>query len=67
MLKLTEEELKELGFEHYWGSLLHGTTPLRQDNGEFRVGRGVLFRVYPQTKEDLLTLIRLFTPPQEQE
>jgi len=65
MLKLTEAELAEMGFGQYWGFTLHRTAPVRYEHGEFRVGSGVLTRIYPQTKEDLLTLIRLFEPPQE--
>lgn len=75
MLKLTETELTEMGFSRrttfrmefyqYGKASTFAYTPER---GEVFVADnkdGDVVEAYPQTKEDLLTLIRLFTPPQE--
>ena len=77
MLKLTEAELAEMGFEdrdRVWERLLDATDiPVTLQYMQYWTPVG--FRVwnefssmecYPQTKEDLLTLIRLFTPPKGQ-
>lgn len=74
MLKLTEAELAEMGFRKGWDDWyrleLDCETGMEHygKNGEalwcIDAESGLAF-FYPQTKEDLLTLMRLFTPPQE--
>mgnify|MGYP003511190236 CR=1 FL=1 len=72
MLKLTEAELAEFGFgrepmRFYRPSGEGGVVYLSHSNywcveADSYSGSAI----YPQTKEDLLTLIRLFTPPKGQ-
>lgn len=74
MLKLTEAELAEMGFRSRIDGF--GEAMFTKDSGYWFVeydptrcevwtgnGNGYPLLAYPQTKEDLLTLIRLFTPP----
>lgn len=66
MLKLTEEELKELGFGPCTYQLLNsGNVLCNREGYDFAVGTdwNSFTPAYPETKEDLQTLIRVFTPP----
>lgn len=75
MLKLTASELAEMGFsrrttfrmEFYQYVKARTLTYIPEYGGVFVADNknGDVLAAYPQTKEDLLTLMRLFTPPQE--
>lgn len=78
MLKLTEAELAEMGFRTRktgfgavvsFKDLEDGYIEYDPSYCGVWVGNysGYPAEAYPQTKEDLLTLIRLFTPPQPPE
>ncbi len=71
MLKLTEAELAEMGFRRdYHGYAIslgeYSGKYIGIDDGRWSVSDAdSISYCHPQTKEDLLTLIRLFTPPRE--
>jgi len=73
MLKLTEAELAETGFRKSrksksWVLWVGGMDIEYQPSaGKWLAATDLDLGAtcYPQTKEDLLTLIRLFTPPRE--
>ena len=70
MLKLTEAELAEMGFLGnsrfaFWSGEADILYFFREDEWHLEISRDSGSIFYQQTKEDLLTLIRLFTPPQE--
>jgi hypothetical protein len=76
MLKLTEAELAEMGFKPRRNGFDAVVFNRDMEDGYMEydpsycgvwIGNcsGYPTEAYPQTKEDLLTLIRLFTPPDE--
>jgi hypothetical protein len=70
MLNPTEDELAEMGFEYYpfctsWMKRIGEYTLTYADSGDWGVRSfmgSAFFGLH--SKEDLLTLVRLFTPPQ---
>lgn len=68
MLKLTEAELAEMGFKPYLSNkhlMCNGSVMWLVNRNTCCIGDGYygdIQEAYPQTKEDLLTLIRVFTP-----
>jgi len=70
MYNPTEAELAEMGFVKYPDGVEircgEGFVWKGSNSNHWFVSAGDRSaEVYPQTKEDVLTLIRLFTPPQE--